>query len=141
MPGWLIAVLTTVILAGLLVVTWWFSIRRRSKHRKLLSYKDASDLLLAPAPPSEDFVLKYRALLDAEDQAFDELEHATEEGDRTQFDKEMADWQFALERKLAFLANAGIEVKADGATDPFELAVDAALRAMTRTGTVVFNPP
>ena len=54
---------------------------------------------------------EYRALLDAEDLAFDELEHACEEGDRTQFDKDMIDWQNALEHKMAFLANAGIELK------------------------------
>jgi hypothetical protein len=49
--------------------------------------------------------------LDAEDGAFDELEHACEDGDRTQFDKDMVDWQNALEHKLVFLANAGIDVK------------------------------
>jgi hypothetical protein len=50
-------------------------------------------------------------LLDAEDVAFDELEHACEDGDRVQFDKDMVDWQNALEHKLVFLANAGLEVK------------------------------
>ena len=53
---------------------------------------------------------EYRALLDAEDLAFDELEHACEEGDRTQFDKDMIDWRQALEHKIAFLTSAGIEV-------------------------------
>jgi hypothetical protein len=43
--------------------------------------------------------------------AFDELEHACEDGDRMQFDKDMVDWQNALEHKLVFLANAGIDVK------------------------------
>jgi hypothetical protein len=62
-------------------------------------------------PIDDHFLLKYRALLDAEDVAFDELEHACEEGDRRQFDKDMVDWQAALEHKLSFLANAGIEVK------------------------------
>jgi hypothetical protein len=62
-------------------------------------------------PIDDHFLLKYRALLDAEDLAFDELEHACEEGDRTQFDKDMVDWQNALEHKLVFLANHGIEVK------------------------------
>jgi hypothetical protein len=62
-------------------------------------------------PIDDHFLLKYRALLDAEDVAFDELEHACEEGDRTQFDKDMIDWQNALEHKLVFLANAGLEVK------------------------------
>ena len=34
-----------------------------------------------------------------------------EEGDRTQFDKDMVDWQNALEHKLVFLANAGVDLK------------------------------
>lgn len=63
------------------------------------------------AQPIEDqFFLRYRELLDAEDAAFDELEHAFEEGDRSHFDQEMAAWRDALERKLAFLRNAGIEL-------------------------------
>jgi hypothetical protein len=62
-------------------------------------------------PIDDHFLLKYRALLDAEDLAFDELEHACEEGDRTQFDKDMVDWQHALEGKLAFLHANGIELK------------------------------
>ena len=33
----------------------------------------------------EHFLNRYRALLDAEDAAFDELEHASEDGDRQQF--------------------------------------------------------
>ncbi len=37
-------------------------------------------------PIDDHFLSKYRALLDAEDLAFDELEHACEEGDRMQFD-------------------------------------------------------
>jgi hypothetical protein len=49
--------------------------------------------------------------LDAEDLAFDELEHACEEGDRRQFDKDMADWQTALEHKMAFLQHHGIELR------------------------------
>ena len=62
-------------------------------------------------PIDDHFLLKYRSLLDAEDVAFDELEHACEDGDRMQFDKDMVDWQNALEHKLAFLAHNGIEVK------------------------------
>jgi hypothetical protein len=62
-------------------------------------------------PIDDHFLLKYRALLDAEDGAFDELEHACEDGDRMQFDKDMVDWQNALEHKLVFLVNAGIDVK------------------------------
>ncbi len=33
----------------------------------------------------DQFLIKYRILLDAEDEAFDELEHAYEEGDRPHF--------------------------------------------------------
>ena len=56
-------------------------------------------------PIDDHFLSKYRALLYAEDLAFDELEHACEEGDRMQFDKDMVDWQNALEHKILFLAN------------------------------------
>jgi hypothetical protein len=62
-------------------------------------------------PIDDHFLSKYRALLDAEDVAFDELEHACEDGDRAQFDKDMVDWQNALEHKLHFLNNHGIEVR------------------------------
>ena len=62
-------------------------------------------------PIDDHFLSKYRALLDAEDSAFDELEHACEEGNRVQFDKDMIDWQTALEHKLHFLQVAGIEVR------------------------------
>ncbi|MHB1583566.1 MAG: hypothetical protein ACYCU7_17695 [Acidimicrobiales bacterium] len=58
----------------------------------------------------DHFLLKYRELLDAEDAAFDELEHACEEGDRLHFDEEVTVWQDTVARKLAFLHNAGIEV-------------------------------
>ena len=62
-------------------------------------------------PIDDHFLSKYRALLDAEDLAFDELEHACEEGDRAQFNKDMVDWQNALESKLHFLTTHGIEVR------------------------------
>ena len=61
-------------------------------------------------PINDHFFLKYRELLDAEDAAFDELEHACEEGDRSHFDQELAVWQNALTKKLSFLRNAGIEL-------------------------------
>jgi hypothetical protein len=61
---------------------------------------------------NDHFFLKYRALLDAEDQAFDELEHACEDGDGPHFDEEMVLWMTALRAKLKFLARAGIEVSA-----------------------------
>jgi len=61
-------------------------------------------------PMNDQFLLKYRQLLDAEDEAFDELEHACEEGDRSHFDEKMAVWQETLARKLTFLQQAGIDL-------------------------------
>lgn len=61
-----------------------------------------------PQPIDDHFLLKYRELLDAEDAAFDELEHACEEGDRIHFDEELTVWQNTLVRKATFLSNAGI---------------------------------
>ena len=61
-------------------------------------------------PINDHFFLKYRELLDAEDAAFDELEHAAEEGDRSHFDRELAVWRDALVKKLSFLRNVGIEL-------------------------------
>lgn len=58
----------------------------------------------------DHFLLKYRELLDAEDSAFDEVEHACEDGDRSHFDEELALWQRALARKLTLLRQVGIEV-------------------------------
>jgi len=67
---------------------------------------------MAPSVINDHFFLKYRALLDAEDQAFDELEHACEDGDGPHFDEEMVLWMTALRAKLAFLARSGFEVSA-----------------------------
>lgn len=61
-------------------------------------------------PIDDHFFLKYRELLDAEDAAFDELEHACEEGDRSHFELEMAAWHDALAKKLSFLRHAGFEL-------------------------------
>jgi hypothetical protein len=61
-------------------------------------------------PIDDHFFLKYRELLDAEDAAFDELEHACEEGDRSHFEIELAAWQKALAKKLSFLQHAGVEL-------------------------------
>lgn len=58
----------------------------------------------------DHFLQRYRELLDAEDAAFDELEHACEEGDRSHFDEELEIWQDTLARKLSFLSGAGIDV-------------------------------
>jgi hypothetical protein len=61
---------------------------------------------------NEHFLARYRALLDAEDAAFDELEHAYEDGDRAQFATDLTAWCQALERRVAYLERSGIEMKA-----------------------------
>lgn len=58
----------------------------------------------------DHFFTRYRALLDAEDAAFDELEHAFEDGDRAHFEQDLALWKEAIEKKLAYLQRAGVEV-------------------------------
>lgn len=60
-------------------------------------------------PFDDQFLLRYRQLLDAEDAAFDEVEHACEDGDRCHFDEEMLVWQASLARKIRFLTSAGID--------------------------------
>ena len=59
----------------------------------------------------DHFLSKYRQLLDAEDAAFDELEHAFEEGDREHFEADLAAWQSAIEKKVAYLNRLGIELR------------------------------
>ncbi|MGH9170241.1 MAG: hypothetical protein ACRD0Z_05145 [Acidimicrobiales bacterium] len=54
---------------------------------------------------------KYRALLDQEDIAFDELEHAYEDGDRDHFDKDLSHWAEAAQRRLAYLKKMGVELQ------------------------------
>jgi hypothetical protein len=56
----------------------------------------------------DQFLTKYRALLDAEDEAFDELEHAYEDGDRAHFDIDLTAWRAAVERKLLYLHRRGL---------------------------------
>jgi len=65
----------------------------------------------------EHFLAKYRALLDAEDAAFDELEHCYEEGDRAHWEADLAAWQSAIRRRMAYLAtcNLTIDTTADNA--------------------------
>jgi hypothetical protein len=58
----------------------------------------------------DQFLAKYRLLLDAEDAAFDELEHAYEEGDRAHFDSDLHAWHDAIERKLVYLKRVGIDL-------------------------------
>jgi hypothetical protein len=59
----------------------------------------------------DHFLEKYRGLLDAEDAAFDELEHACEDGDRTPYEQALAQWQGAIEKKLAYLQRLGVNFK------------------------------
>jgi hypothetical protein len=56
----------------------------------------------------DQFLNRYRALLDAEDEAFDELEHAFEDGDRAHFDNDLQLWRKAVERKLSYLHRLGV---------------------------------
>jgi hypothetical protein len=58
----------------------------------------------------DHFLRRYRELLDAEDAAFDELEHAYEDGDRSHFEMDLAAWQSAIEQKLSYLRRLGIEL-------------------------------
>ena len=46
----------------------------------------------------DQFLARYRALLDAEDAAFDELEHAFEDGNRAAFNDDLAAWRKAVEK-------------------------------------------
>jgi hypothetical protein len=59
----------------------------------------------------DHFLEKYRGLLDAEDAAFDELEHAHEDGDRNPYEVALAQWQAAIEKKLAYLQRLGVNFK------------------------------
>jgi hypothetical protein len=63
----------------------------------------------------EHFLRRYRQLLDAEDAAFDELEHAYEDGDREHFDADLAAWRDVLRKKSAFLERHGIAIQAEPA--------------------------
>jgi len=56
----------------------------------------------------DHFFRRYRSLLDAEDAAFDELEHAYEDGDRASFESDLAVWHSAIERRTTFLAARGL---------------------------------
>jgi hypothetical protein len=49
-------------------------------------------------------------LLDAEDAAFDELEHAYEDGDRAHWDADLAAWRTIVEKRCAFLEREGLTV-------------------------------
>jgi hypothetical protein len=61
----------------------------------------------------DHMLLTYRSLLDLEDAAFDELEHAYEDGDRDHFEADLAAWQQAAARRTAFLHRLGVGVDTD----------------------------
>ena len=56
----------------------------------------------------EGFLKRYRELLDAEDEAFDGLEHAYEEGNRAMFDSDIDQWRSSVTRRLTFLERHGV---------------------------------
>ena len=62
----------------------------------------------------EGFFRRYRELLDAEDAAFDELEHAYEEGDRGRFEQDFANWRSVVDRRVSFLERHFAPVAAAG---------------------------
>ena len=56
----------------------------------------------------DHFFRLYRELLDAEDAAFDELEHAYEEGDRAHWQGDLDAWRDAVTKRTAFLKGHGL---------------------------------
>jgi len=56
----------------------------------------------------EGFMRRYRELLDAETEAFDELEHSYEDGDRATYDRELTHWRDAVARRHGFLERSGV---------------------------------
>ncbi|MBM3676079.1 MAG: hypothetical protein FJW88_14285 [Actinobacteria bacterium] len=64
---------------------------------------------MAPNGVVDDgFLRRYRELLDAEDAAFDELEHAVEDGDREHYELDFSTWKQTVVRRLAFLERQGL---------------------------------
>jgi len=59
----------------------------------------------------DHFFRRYRELLDAEDHAFDDLEHAYEDGDRASFEIDLAAWRMAIERRSTFLQTHGLSAE------------------------------
>jgi hypothetical protein len=55
----------------------------------------------------DSFLRRYRELLDSEDEAFDALDHAFEDGDRRTFEDHLVRWRSAVERRHAFLDRRG----------------------------------
>ncbi|MEI8002307.1 MAG: hypothetical protein WCI50_13230 [Actinomycetes bacterium] len=55
----------------------------------------------------DHFFRAYRALLDAEDAAFDELEHAYEDGDREHWQGDLDAWQAQAGKRVVYLREHG----------------------------------
>ncbi len=66
--------------------------------------------MTVPGVLDDQALRRYRELLDAEDAAFDELEHAYEEGDRAHFEADLEAWRTALAMKLRFLERIGVDI-------------------------------
>jgi len=62
----------------------------------------------------EGFFRKYREMMDAEDAAFDDLEHAYEDGDRTRYEQDLGAWRTQVEKRTAFLGRHGLMVVPTG---------------------------
>jgi hypothetical protein len=58
----------------------------------------------------EHFLSRYRVLLDAEDTAFDELEHCYEDGDRAHWEADLQAWQAAFAKRMAYLARCNVDL-------------------------------
>ena len=72
--------------------------------------------MTVPGVLDDHALRRYRELLDAEDAAFDELEHACEEGNRPDFEADFAAWRDALTAKINFLQKIGIDLAVSTAT-------------------------
>ena len=69
----------------------------------------AKEVTLSIRGVIDDRVLStYRELLDAEDAAFYEVEHAYEDGDREHFLADLANWRKAIQAKLKYLDSCGL---------------------------------
>ena len=66
----------------------------------------------------EHFLARYRALLDAEDAAFDELEHCYEDGDREHWDADLQAWQSAIARRFAYLSRCQVDLDLTNGRSP-----------------------
>lgn len=59
----------------------------------------------------DDHILEhYRGLLDAEDSAFNDVEHAYEEGNREKFERDLKLWRSCIEAKMRYLEQCGFSL-------------------------------